>query len=169
MSHILFGDCIISNENYQKIDEVKFQLSQRGIRLFMNAEINFYSDIQVVLREQSEGDQRQIFCFTSDKQLTNSDDLLFPYDKFSEEELFPDGENRVIFNELCKKNLDDLKQCIEYFLEVIKPQETRVFLTEGYDSQFQVFHCSIDDMINHIFEQVISAYYLDSVIYNIEK
>lgn len=167
MSHILFGDFMISYENYQKIDKVKQCLSQKGIRLYIDNEINFYSDIQLVLSEQSENKHRQIFCLTTDNQPTNSEDLLFPYDKYSNEELFPNGEERNIFNEFCKNNLEEFKQGIKCILEFVEIKKIRIFVTEGYDNQFEILHCSIDEMINHMLKQVISAYYIDSAIYYI--
>lgn len=168
MSHILFGDCRILEENYVKFDKVKKYLSDRGIKLYINNEINFYNDIHEILAEQKIDNKRIKFCFTSDNQLTNSDDLLFPYDKFSNEELFLDGDNRNVFKEICMKNLNYFQLSLEYFFKTIEPKEARIFVTEGYDNRFSEIHCNIDVMIKHIFKDVISSHFLDSTIYYIE-
>ncbi len=46
----------------------------------------------------------------------------------------------------------------------------RVFVVEGYDTDFQVIKCfGIQQMIEHIYEQIKRSFILDSVIYEIEN
>ncbi len=169
MSHILFGTCRIDSENTGKIDIVKRDMSKFGIKLWFDDEIDFYDDIQTMIIEQNNNSEyNYIFCITTNNQPTNSDDLLFPYDKYSYKELFPKGNDRNKFNDYCKKNMNKLHKFFLYFTKIVYPQNIKVFLTEGYDDQFDFLFCSIDEMISHILKQVEESHFLNSTIYHIK-
>lgn len=168
MSHILFGSCIIQNEHFEEMDRVKQYMSKYGINIWIDKEIDFYNDVHIIIAEYNKEKYNHVFCLTSKNQLTNSDDLLFPYDKYTNEELFPNGEDRTTFNKYCEKNLLELGNCLIYFKDVIAPHNLRIFLTEGYNNLFKIIYGNIDDMINDVLEQVKQTHFLDSSIYFIE-
>ncbi len=59
-----------------------------------------------MIKEQG-GKGNTLFALTSRNQATNSDDLLFPYDKYTNEQLFADN-TRECFSQCCEKNLKTL-------------------------------------------------------------
>ncbi len=63
-----------------------------------------------------------------------------------------------------------LKKNIILMKNNFKITSLRVFVVEGYDTDFQVVkYFSIQQMIDHIYEQVKRSFILDSVIYEIEN
>lgn len=55
-----------------------------------------------------------------------------------------------------------------HFLKAINPQETRVFITEGYDCAFKIRKCSTEIMLQDILNQEVVSPMLDSVMYELE-
>jgi hypothetical protein len=168
MSHILFGDFVTKQFNLEQINNIKSYSSERSIYYWFNKEINFYSDIHTMLKEQLELENSINFCITTSLQPTNSDDLLLPYDKYNSKTLFPNGVNeRKDFNKYCKVNLDNFYNTFLYFYRTLNPERIRVFITEGYDCNFEVKKCTIEMMIQDIEIQVMESHMLDSIIYEI--
>lgn len=99
MSHILFGDFESQIINQDLINKVKEKLLHENILILFDHELDFSQEIEKMLDEHRSGNTHK-FCITTTLQEYNSDDLLFPYDKYSNEELFPNGEDRVVFEKI---------------------------------------------------------------------
>ncbi|MDR0518199.1 MAG: hypothetical protein LBH25_14285 [Fibromonadaceae bacterium] len=105
---------------------------------------------------------------TSDLNPTNSDDLLFPDDKYEYEELFPmGGEERDVFNKICESNLAIFKDIFTKFIETFNLKMLRLFVIEGYDCNIEVKKCTLDDAVQDILQQVQISPMIDSVIYEL--
>jgi len=167
MSHIIFGDCTLSDCGREKIKELKRYSWGFDVYYWFEEEITFYPDVLVMLKENDRKGNLIKFCITSKNQKYNSEDLLLPYDKYTKEELFPDENDRVIFEELCGNNLDILFDTLSYFLKELKPKRLRIFVTEGYDCEFEVVRCDLKSMLKRIREQSIAYSMIDSTIYEL--
>ena len=101
MSHFVFG-CFNSDVvTSEVIDELKTGAQNRDVFIWFDSQLEFYSDISKMIKEQG-GKGEFLFALTSRNQPSNSDDLLFPYDKYTNEQLFAD-ETREYFSRCCKK------------------------------------------------------------------
>lgn len=166
MSYFLFGS-FNSLEEEQVIQSIKEYGKAEGVFFWFNEEIDFYEDIFRMCNEQ-ESQKDIVFAITSSNQPRNSSDLLFPYDKFTNEELFSDI-SRKYFKECCENNLKILFDCLKKLLELFQPNKIDIFVVEGYDDNFQRRECSIDDMFQDIENQVINSFSIDSCIYELTK
>lgn len=167
MSHIVFGDFKLDLMNEHSFEKLRKEAYSKGVLFHFNDEINFYKDIRKMLLENVDIDNNCIFCITSSNQEYNSDDLLFPDDKYTEEELFPDGDDRKHFEDLCFQNIIILKNAILSLSEVLNVSNLRVFVVGGYDDNFITMKCNEAEMAQDIFEQVINSFNLKSKIYKI--
>ena len=78
--------------------------------LEMNDDEKFYDETKRMLDENAFGDNESRFFITTKNQPSNSHDLLNPWDKYTQEELFPNGEDdREAFNLCCAKTLNPLR------------------------------------------------------------
>lgn len=169
MSRILFGDFKMDNCSLSQLKIVQKYTSEIGVYFWFDKEVDFYNDVQIILKEQTKQENKHTFCITTELQPTNSDDLLFPYYNYSTSKLFPNGDNnREQFNEYCKINLEILRKAFSCFLVLFQPKGIRVFITEGYDNDFKVICCDLEKMIQHIYNQIITSHILDSTIYLLE-
>lgn len=166
MSHILFGDFESQIINQDLINKVKEKLLHENILILFDHELDFSQEIEKMLDEHRNGNTHK-FCITTTLQEYNSDDLLFPYDKYSNEELFPNGEDRVIFEKICLENLLILEKVINEMRELLSTKFLRIIVTEGYDTEFSIVRCSIHELVNEIQMQVINSFFLRSTIYEI--
>ena len=166
MSHIIFGDFYARNNNRKNINQLKEKLFLSDV-LFLNGnEISFSADIERMLKENVNTTTNMFFCLTTTKQKYNSDDLLFPYNKYSEEELFPNGENRDEFERKCFENLKIYQDSINNIIHMLSVIEMRIFITEGYDNKFEVMRCNnVEEMVEDIKKQVHNFFSLESKIY----
>ncbi len=62
-------------------------------------------------------------------QKYNSSDLLFPYDKYTDNELFKDNSREFFYN-CCENNLKILFDCLYKLMEVSKLSHLEVFVVE---------------------------------------
>lgn len=167
MSHIIFGDFFSEKTDSLSRKKIEDELVKNGVYIFFDKQMNFYDDIYQMLKEHPSGISNISFCLTSTYQKYNSEDLLYPYDKYTLEELFPDGleGRRERYEELSLKNLSQLKNSISIMLDIFEPHFFRVFTTSGYDTEFDVFNCTKEGMIHDIFRQVNEGFELRSRIY----
>lgn len=91
MSHIIFGDFHKSIMSEETINKIKKELYFDNILIYFDKEINFNKEVVQMLAENFNIYNNRKFCITSISQKYNSEDLLFPYDIYSQEDLFPDG------------------------------------------------------------------------------
>lgn len=91
---------------------------------------------------------------------------MFPYDKFTNEQLFAD-ETREKFNKYCRQNLKDTFDCLQEFIYVFNPKDLEIFITDGYDNKFNRNKMNLDEIERDIFSQVISSFSLESSIYSV--
>ncbi len=166
MSHILFGDFYLNEIESSIMKDLQSRWLQKGILIMFDHELLFNKELCAMLDEHGITGKKR-FCITTIIQKYNSDDLLFPYDKYSSVELFPNGDDRTYFEKVCLDNLLVLQEVILDIKEMFKFKELRIFVTEGYDTEFVIKKCSVQEMINDINSQVVRSFILESVIYEI--
>ena len=164
MSHIVFG--IFSVSEFNQIDLLKQQLNSIGIILHIN-DFDFYKDIDVMLNENNAIDAIR-FCLTTQTQPCNSEDLLIPSFDSNDDNLCCKTDNRTEFNQMCLNNLNVLKHALNFIINNSYVSNVKVFITEGYDDDFDLKECTIDDMIKDIYLQVINHLSVDSTIYTVK-
>lgn len=166
MSHFIFGcfnsDIVVSGQT----EELKKMAQKKDVLIWFDNEIDFYPDITKMIKEQG-GEGCVLFTLTSRNQPSNSDDLLFPYDKYTNEQLFED-KTREYFSQCCKDNLETLFWCLQVMIQRLKPRLFQVFVTEGYDCNFIKKCMILDEMKSDIQQQVLTSFSLDSCIYQIK-
>lgn len=162
MSYFLFGtfDTMHDNAVLKKVKELG---EEKNIYIWFNEEIIFYEEIQRMLMEQkAEGKIK--FAITSKLQPSNSCDVLFPFDKFTNEALFAD-ETRSFYKECCRDNIDILFEFLNDLIKLLNIVQVVMFVVEGYDDTFHQKVCTIDDMKNDLLYQVENKVSIDSCIY----
>jgi hypothetical protein len=166
MSYFIFGTFVLDEFSERAIQDVKQAFLDKELILHINKELEFSSDINKMLLEH-DSDFSTKFCITSFNQKFNSQDILFPFDKYTREELFPNGEDRTRFEELCAVNLKILKDAIAKAIEIIQLTSVRIFVAEGYDTEFKIVKCNLEAMFEEILSQVKNSFFLTSTIYEI--
>ena len=130
LNDIMIDDCIIS-----------FQEDESVIHSFLS-------------KGQSDG-KSIVFSITSKSQKFYSENILYPYDDYSHEELFPMGDDNVDrFLEICKAKLIALKKVITSFVEQFELAEFIITISDGDDEEYEVFDCNIEQLINELYQQV---------------
>ena len=167
MSHIIFGDFCKENINKNTINEIKIKLRMKGLIIDFDKELNRYYDVNKMLVENAVKKRNGVFCITSMVNKLDSEDLLFPYENYSQKELFPNGDDRTVFEKICKKNLELFHSGIKELVRLLTPKTLRIFIVSGYDNNFQIVNCTIEDMIKDIETQVLDYFELDSKMYNL--
>lgn len=168
MSCFIFGDFFSEKTDDLSREKIWDELVKGGVYIFFDEQINdVYNEILQMLKEHPSSHSNASFCLTSISQKCNCEDLLYPDDQYTEEELFPDGKegSREIYMQLCLENLNPLKDAITKILDFFQPQFFRFFTTEGYDTEFDVCYCTTEEMIDDIYRQVTEEIGLDSKIY----
>lgn len=166
MSYFMFGSFDLS-QNKSRIQDVKLYGKTKDVYFWFDEEITFYSDIAKMCFEQSSfGNVR--FALTSFNQKYNSSDLLFPYDKYTNEELF-EGNSREYFYQCCRNNLNIVYDCLKRLMEISNPSCLEIFVVEGYDDVFQKRRCTLDEMKEDLLSQIESTSFIDSCIYQIHN
>lgn len=166
MSHFVFG-CFNSDVvTSEVIDELKTRAQNRDVFIWFDGQLEFYSDISRMIKEQG-GKGKFLFALTSRNQPSNSDDLLFPYDKYTNEQLFAD-KTRAYFSQCCKENLEILFWCLKEMIQKLQPKLFELFITEGYDCDFIKKRIFLDEMEFDIQQQVLTSFSIESCIYQIE-
>ena len=94
--------------------------------------------------------------------------MLFPYDQYGEEDLFPNGDDRSVFNHICGEHIKRLKSVFEQLTSILNIKKIRVFTVDGFDDCFTKSSGSLDEMIADILEEVITTFSLNSKIYEIQ-
>ena len=162
MSYFMFGS-LDSAKDKKKIQNVKAYGNERNVYFWFDDEITFYKDIQRMCTEQkSQG--TILFAITSLNQHQNSSDLLFPYDKYSNEELFSD-KSRKQFKKCCSDNLNIVFDCLKNLTETLNPLRMEIFVVEGYDDSFERRKCTLDEMKKDLLSQIEMTSFIDSCIY----
>ena len=112
--------------------------------------------------------ERIVFCITSESQPKNSDDVLFPYDKFPDQMLVHRGADRLDFVQRCRDNLNLLRNGLRDFIEKYSPARLRVFVSDGYDPEFECAKTTLEEMLDDLEAQVIEDFFLEAKVYEIE-
>ena len=168
MSHFMFGDFFSENFGNKCAEIIKKEYIDSGLIIYFNQELQFYNEIDNMLAEHM-SDNNIKFCITSEFQKYNSEDVLFPFGKYDQSELFPNGDDRSRYNELCNINLKVAKNAIEKMMKVFKLNRLRIFITSsGYDDNFRRIQCDVDEMFSDILAQVQYGFDLISTIYDIK-
>lgn len=163
MSHFIFGE-------FQTKHKISYSTEWITSLLFsFDQKIDFFNGISKMIQANSKisENERVIFCITSENQLKNSDDVLFPYDKFPDQLLIHAGVGRVDFIKKCRDNLNILKNGLVDFIKEYRPIVLRVFVSDAYDIEFECVETTLDGLIDDLEEQVIEDFFLDSKIYEI--
>lgn len=163
MSYFLFGS--FDSKYKQLTQSIKSYGNKKNVYFYFNEEINFYKDILRMCDEQNLR-REMIFAMTSDNQPCNSSDLLFPYDKFTNEELFKDP-TRNYFKKCCRDNIEILFDCLQRLMEIFCPKQISIFVVEGYDTDFQKKKCTLMEMKQDLLRQIEANSFIDSCIYEI--
>ena len=166
MSYFVFGS-FDSPNNESLFDKIKKYGQNKGVHFWFNSEITFYPEIFKMCKEQAS--QKQVtFALTSSKQPSNSSDLLFPYDKFTNQELFSNG-SRLFFNRCCESNIRPLFDCLKKLLALFKLKNLEIFTVEGYDTGFIKKKCTLEEMELDLLTQIKTTSIIESCIYSIEN
>lgn len=164
MSHIMFG-VMKSSKNSEDLKKY-MKIRYPTINILTGKDVQNDDNIMKMLKNNIlDINNYYQFLFTSKLQPFNSDDLLFPYSKFSNEYLFCKKENFV--NE-ATKNLNFTFEMLKSFSLYASALELKIFVTETYDDNFEVNKCSFDEMKENILKQVLNGYYISSSVYIIE-
>lgn len=166
LSYFLFGsfDTALNEEIRSKI---KNYSNHSNVYFHFDEEIDFYDDIIRMCEEQNIAEDGTIFAVTSKNQPCNSSDLLFPFDKYSNEYLFSDL-TRKTFNETCKINLKILFDALKYLICICDVHCIKIIVVEGYDDKFLIKNCTLEEMQLDVLQQIVSECYIESIIYCIE-
>jgi hypothetical protein len=167
MSHIVFGDFKATEEAILSFRKKLIESISNDVLFWCDEEIYFYPDIHRMIEENNSGDRKHTFCVTTESQTRNSEGLLFPYANYSQEELFPNGTDRSVFDEKCREILSKLLDVLRLLNSVDGIDEVRLFVTEGYDDAFEEKNTTIDELENVLLEEVRSSYSVDSSIFNL--
>ncbi len=164
MSYFIFGSFDLEL-NLNILQDIRTYGKRKNVYFWFNEEITFYKDITRMCIEQNSCGNVQ-FALTSVEQKYNSSDLLFPYDKYTNEELFRD-KKREYFRQCCENNLNIVFDCLERLIEIAAPSHLEIFVVEGYDDVFQRKICTLNEMREDLLCQVEQASFIDSCIYQI--
>lgn len=118
----------------------------------------------MLIEQKSKGSIK--FAVTSENQPYNSSDVLFPFDKFTNEVLFAD-ESRDTFKRCCRNNIDLLFDCLKKLAGLFHIKQGEIFVVEGYDDAFQNKVCSVDEMKRDLLLQIVDEVSIDSCIYHV--
>jgi hypothetical protein len=165
LSHILFGDFSTCHFNASVVNKIKTYARQKDIYFYFEGGDDLFEDVLLMLEEHNK--DGVAFYVTSKLQPQNSDDLLEPFDKYEQEELFPNGDDRTVFEAKCKENLDLLYDVLKTFFRLLKPKKWRIFVTVDYDTEFTIKKCTIETMMTDILDQVCNTIEVDSTIFEI--
>lgn len=169
MSAFLFGDFYLESLDKEQLKEIKRYFKQKEAYIWFDSEMDFYDGIKTMLQENCYSKNNHSFAITTKRQPKNSHDLLFPWDKYENEELFPpDDYDRKTLQKLCNKNLEIFQDLFVKFLEVICLKCVRVFVVVGYSPEFSVEQFTVQEMIDDLKGQVPDRIMLDPVIYEIK-
>lgn len=163
MSCYLFGTFDVFEQKI-KINELVEYAKNKDV-YFWFSEKNIPNEIKEMCIEQNINGKMSFFV-SSANQPTNSSDLLLPFDKYTNEELFRD-KSRKFYKQCCKDNLSILFSCLQYMIALLKPAKLEIFLTEGYDNNFLRKKCTLNDMKEDIYRQIIVDAECDSSVYQI--
>lgn len=162
MSYFLFGTFNVSWDE-KKAQQVKAYGKNKNIYILFNEETDFYKDIYTMLIEQNSNGKIK-FAVSSANQPCNSSDVLFPFDKFTNEVLFED-KTGGFFNKCCKENIDILFDCLKKMFDLFHIVQCEIFIVEGYDDVFRRKICSLDEMKRDILCQIKESASIESCIY----
>lgn len=162
MSYFLFGS-FNSAHDRELLQQAKLYANERNIYIWFGEEITFYKEIQRMLEEQK-SDGKIKFAITSENQPHNSSDVLFPFDKFSSDELFAD-KSRNFYKQCCRDNMDILLNCLKNLMDLLHIRYVEIFVVEGYDNVFQKKVCNVDELKRDLLFQIEEKVSLDSCIY----
>lgn len=164
MSHFIFGTFCLDETKKYIVEDLKEELSAWGIILTVN-EFPYFEDISRMLNENLYASDVTKFALSSVRQPYNSDDILYPYDKYSNQELFDDSDNQIKFKELCLNHLNVLKKIINTINDNPYTTKVQIMISEGYDNHFLTQYMTVEEMVRDIYSQVISSFSLESKIY----
>ena len=164
MSYFIFGSFNFG-ENKSRLQDVKNYCKRKDVYFWIDEEIKFYNDVGLMCFEQSSFGNVK-FALTSFNQKYNSSDLLFPYDKYTEEDLFQDKSGKY-FRECCERNLNIVFDCLEQLTKISSLFCLEIFVVEGYDDVFQRKRCTWNEMKKDLLYQIQTASFIDSCIYQI--
>ena len=168
MSHFIFGDFKSSVFNNKEKENIVKCGKENDVLFWFNDETEFCEDIGRMINENSPIQDAERFCITSVLQRLNSEDLLLPFDGYDNKELFPlGGENRKTFETITIRHLERFEKMITYFKTVVRADKLRFFIVEGYDINFPVIRCSLNEMFADIVKQAIGDACYESKIYQI--
>lgn len=166
MSYFLFGS-FNAIHNKKLLQQIKSYGNKNNIYVWFNEEIAFYKEIQRMLEEQkSKGNIT--FAITSKNQPRNSSDVLFPFDKFTNEMLFSD-ESRNFYKKCCEDNLDILFDCLKKLVDLLYIRQAEIFVVEVYDDTFCKKICSMDEMKKDLLCQIENNVFIDSCVYYLSQ
>lgn len=152
------GKSFVIEQNDDKNDDIYF--------LTGNDIPNLNSILMIFSENNIKTENHCLFMLSSELQPNNSDDLIFPYSKYENDELFISRSN---FEEKSKENLHRTFCAIEKILLKFKTNKIVLVITEIYDDKFIINECSMKEAQNDILKQVLDGFYINSTIYNIVK
>lgn len=162
MSYFLFGTFNVL-QNEKNIQKMKLYGREKDIYIWFDDEIAFYEGIQRMLIEQKSLGSIK-FAITSKEQPYNSSDVLFPFDKFTNEDLFAD-KSREHFKKCCRNNISILFNYLNQLIESFQISQMEIFVVEGYDDNFFKKECDLEGVKGDLLLQIEDRVSIDSCIY----
>lgn len=165
MSHIVFGyfDCHLDILTQSIQGELKKIGKNKNILIHFHNELHFYSAILKIIEEQNI-QSNNVFALTSLNQPTNSDDLLFPYDKYTNDELFLD-RTRNKFCKYCNENLDILFSYLREIIYILNIKSFNLIITNGYSDNFIKKNVNLEEIQMDVYNQILTGFSIESCMY----
>ncbi|MDO4721068.1 MAG: hypothetical protein Q4A78_10440 [Peptostreptococcaceae bacterium] len=163
MSYYLFGSFSSKHRSDEQIRLLRETLKSRGVFVHLDEDLDwakparedlFWGDVKEVLKEHPCSHPYH-FTFSSADQPCNGHDMLFPWDRYSFEELYPNGtDDRSTFMECAAQILDRTKWALQQLILYFQVREMRVFIDGGFDNTFEVVSCTLEEMFEELKRQM---------------
>ena len=77
-------------------------------------------------------------------------------------------DGRMDFIHLGRGNLNLLRNGLRDFIEKYRPVSLRIFVSDGYDPEFERVETTLEGMLDDLEAQVIEDFFLEARVYDLE-
>ena len=108
------------------------------------------------------------FTLTSKDQPSCADDLLYPFDRYDHDIIFPNGdEDSSKFLEMCKEQLQILVNVIQHLCDILSAKKILLIVSEYDSDDLDRYACDEHGLLAQMFEQVSSTGIYKSAVYDL--